>query len=92
MAFKMKGNPSTRGAIRGTQSYNNAIGKLKLRRTGYNNRADGRAKSSAFQLTEEERIKWGEESSETKTEVSGLDPSVSTITTKTGQTGERLPS
>ena len=64
MAFKMKGS--------------SLYGKLNLNRGGNENRPDGRAKSSAFQLTEDE-IKWGEEK-KTSTDVTETPTSTDTTT------------
>ena len=69
MAYKMKGNPFTKGTIQGTKGHRSAIERLKLARSGYESRPDGRAKSSAFQLTEEEKakIKWEKEQEVSRT-------------------------
>lgn len=52
----MKGSPFAKGTISGTQGHRIALKKLSLNRSMDNSSMpDGRAKSSAFQLTEDER-------------------------------------
>jgi len=76
MAYKMKGNPFTKGTIQGTRGHSAAVERLKLNRSGYENRPDGREKSSAFQLTDEEK----EIATKTKTSSSSSSKSKPVVT------------
>ena len=88
MAFKMKGNPFTKGTVQGTKSYSTALKKLKLNRDGYEGTTDGRATSSPFQLPgEKTKDKWGKRTETSKT--ADLGEGVSETTTTGTQSGTR---
>ena len=80
MARRAKGNGFSMRSGKRTSFKN--MGSTSLSRTGYSNKPDGRAKSSAFQLTEEEEIK---KLAEERAKKNLKEESETTVTTERGE-------